>query len=133
MSETIEWTRFWEKVDKSGDCWEWTASLDDGGYGRFWLGAPERRVTKAHKAVWERENGPVPDDLELDHLCHNRKCVRLDHLEPVTHKINVMRGRTPQRFCVNGHDTYAVGRAGRHCRECTRVWARQYRRRQRNA
>jgi hypothetical protein len=124
MSKRTPAERFFEKVDASGDCWEWTASLDDHGYGRFSLG--RGKVTKAHKALWEMLHGPVPDGLELDHLCRNPKCVRPDHVEPVTHRENVMRGLVHRRFCVKGHDTYRVGRSSsRRCRECLREYDRQ--------
>lgn len=45
----------------------------------------------AHRVYWERENGPVPSGLELDHLCRNPTCVRPDHLEAVTHAENIRR------------------------------------------
>lgn len=78
---------FWEKVDKSGECWVWTANTHKG-YGNY--GSRERRQ-KAHRWAWEFTNGPIPDGLEIDHLCRNRACVRPTHLEPVTHAENVRR------------------------------------------
>lgn len=99
-------TRFWSKVDASGDCWEWTASLTHDGYGRFRLGT---KTPVAHRVAWEMLVGPVPDGLTLDHLCRNRACVNPDHLEPVEPNINWQRGQTPSRrmarrtHCDRGH------------------------------
>lgn len=73
-------------------CWEWQGSKDGWGYGTKYdpkTGKPRR----AHIVFWERENGPVPDGLELDHLCRNPPCVRTSHLEPVTQRENVYRSR----------------------------------------
>jgi len=47
---------------------------------------------RAHRAMYKREAGPIPEELQLDHLCRNKGCVRPDHLEPVTGKVNVNRG-----------------------------------------
>ena len=67
-------------------------------------------TTSVHIVTYEYCKGPVPKDLELDHLCRNRKCCNPDHLEAVTRKENIARGKgkgaTAARtgFCVNGHD-----------------------------
>jgi len=49
-------------------------------------------MVRAHRAMYEREVGPIPEGLQLDHLCRIKGCIRPDHLEPVTGKINVNRG-----------------------------------------
>jgi len=67
-------------------CQIWTGYIDPGGYGRVHGGL-------AHKAIYEAEHGPVPDGLELDHLCRNKACVNPNHLEAVTHLVNVRRGQ----------------------------------------
>jgi len=80
--------RFWSKVDAEGDCWEWTGARSDKGYGHM------RRadtIVAAHRFAWELLVGPIPDGLEIDHLCRKRKCVNPDHLEPVTHSENMRR------------------------------------------
>ncbi|MEV5211318.1 HNH endonuclease signature motif containing protein [Micromonospora sp. NPDC053740] len=112
--------RFWAKVNADGACWEWTASADAAGYGTFNTGS---RTVSSHRYAWTALVGPVPDGLELDHLCLNRRCVFPDHLEPVTHAENVRRqGRNHRTHCPSGHrratNRYASGRPG--CRACNR-------------
>ena len=68
--------RFWSKVDKSGDCWEWRAGLDDHDYGQFRMG---NKNFKAHRAAWILTHGENPTQ-DILHSCDNRKCVRPDHL-----------------------------------------------------
>lgn len=70
-------------------CWIWKGYLQPNGYGKAFDG---KKVRMAHVVVWEAANGPVPDGLDLDHLCRNRACVRPDHLEPVTRAVNLRRG-----------------------------------------
>ena len=70
-------------VSESG-CWVWARSLDKEGYGR-WAGK------SAHRFFYEKFVGPIPDGLEIDHLCNNPSCVNPEHLEPVTHQENMRR------------------------------------------
>jgi hypothetical protein len=98
----------WLRVEKSEDCWEWRGAMFRNGYGRFDRRGP-RRICMAHRLVYEYVKGPIPEGLDLDHLCRNRRCVNPDHLEPVTRRVNLMRGETLIRanakktHCRNGH------------------------------
>lgn len=82
-------------VDKSGECWVWTAApnnrSDGTGYGRFTVSHKPNRRMLAHRYAYEELVGPIPEGLELDHLCRNTACVRPDHLEPVTMSENRVR------------------------------------------
>ena len=106
-------TRFWDKVDASGDCWLWMGARHTLGYGQ-WAGTKRWRqrylnaTTLAHRLVWMTLVGPIEDGLTLDHLCRNPPCVNPDHLEPVTHRENIRRGEAVGRprttHCKYGHE-----------------------------
>lgn len=117
-------------VDASGDCWEWTGSINFAGYGLFWTG---ERHLMAHRAVWKLLVGPINETL--DHLCRVRHCVNPDHLDPVPQSVNVLRGYGPtaenarKTHCKYGHpfddeNTYFEG-TWRRCRACNRRRARR--------
>lgn len=82
----------WELRDcgHATPCRIWLLSLTDTGYGWDHIDGVKM---PSHRAAWLRERGPVPEGLELDHLCRIRACVNVDHLEPVTHTENMRRGR----------------------------------------
>ena len=113
----------------SKGCWEWAAGLFSNGYGCFkWRG----KSVGAHVFSYLAFVGLIPEGLELDHRCRNRKCVRPDHLEAVTHKVNMERGEWAIRDkCSNGHlysEHVRVNAYGeRECRECGRQKARRHR------
>lgn len=71
------------------DCWLWQGYLEKNGYGRI---VKDGGKKLAHRVVYELFRGPIPEGLELDHLCKRRNCVNPNNLEPVSHKENVLRG-----------------------------------------
>lgn len=117
--------RFWSKVDV-GDCWEWLGGRGNHGHGYLRIA---RATTMAHRYAWELLVGPIPDGLELDHLCRNPPCVNPDHLEPVTHRENLLRGagvasqHAARTHCPQGHpytleNTYDWSNGNRQRRQC---------------
>jgi len=139
-----EMTRFWSHIKVTpgplGFCAMWMAARDKDGYGMFKRSAPARKMVRAHRFAWERHhNRPVPDGLQLDHLCRNRWCVNPTHLEPVTAKENTRRSESVpgqnarKTHCAQGHpfDEANTGRqrSGRSCRTCAREASRRWRER----
>jgi hypothetical protein len=117
-------------VDQNG-CWIWQRALRNGyGVAR----EPAGGQGPAHRIFYERFVGPIPEGLQLDHICRTPACVNPEHLEPVTLQENVRRGLAPsavnarKRFCIRGHELtedniYRPPREPhkRACRECIRI------------
>jgi len=76
--------------DAATDCMPWIAAKSSGGYGSFFLSG---QMICAHRWAYEAMNGPIAPGLTIDHLCRNRGCVNPEHLEAVTHEVNVQRGK----------------------------------------
>jgi len=136
--------RLWAKVDKKESCWLWTGSLQGSGYATIRLGGRGSKFQMAHRAAYEILRGPIPDGLQLDHLCRVRHCVNPDHLEPVSGRTNLLRGTSfsaenaAKTHCAHGHEFTPENtkarrsRPGRQCRTCERRFKREYRERQRS-
>lgn len=128
--------RFWEKVDKNGPvsdyrpdlgrCWIWTGFVSESGYG---VSQENRQSAASHRVAFKLVKGFLPS-LPLDHLCRVRSCCNPDHLEPVTHKENILRGvgagamNAKKTHCPKGHpfdteNTIIIPEnGGRRCRIC---------------
>jgi hypothetical protein len=85
MSKTLE-ERFWAKVDRSDNCWEWNSAKNHLGYGVIKIAG---QMKKAHRTAYELTKGPIPGGLFVDHICHNRACVKPAHLRVATPKQNM--------------------------------------------
>ena len=141
--------RFWVKVDKNGPvpghrpdlgpCWVWTGGKMTSGYGTFYPGGGRGTPqVGAHRFAYEMLREPIPEGMEIDHVCRNKLCVNAanGHLEPVTRTENLRRvpgsfvaenpGKTP---CPKGHPydeentrvrVKASGSVMRSCRQCGR-------------
>ncbi len=127
--------RFWPKVDREADGghWIWTGAHDHHGYGRIQRGGRAGGILKAHRVAYELVVGPIPEGLEIDHLCRVSSCVNPAHLESVTHLTNMRRGIAARATCRQGHpwtpeNTAIVpGRGTRLCRTCSRArWNRSH-------
>ena len=125
----------WE-LDPVTGCWEWTAWRHHSGYGVFYEGRKQRA---AHRIGYQLYVGPIPEGLELDHLCRNRGCVNPEHLEPVTHRENTLRGESepaknarmtecPKGHKLQGDNLIRMKDGRRQCRICTGTRWRRNRR-----
>lgn len=88
-------------TDKTDSCWVWTGTRNDVGYGQLTV---DGRMQYVHRLSYEALVGPIPDGMQIDHLCRNTLCLRPEHLEPVTPAENVRRMRMhnvlPERSSV---------------------------------
>jgi hypothetical protein len=122
-------------------CWLWMGSLNSRGYGTFSVSL-NGKMHRPHRAFYIELKGPIPEGMQLDHLCRVTSCVNPDHLEPVTNVENKRRGliariaegkvrypfRTPlpepiPNHCLFGHEftpanTRVFADGYRRCRKC---------------
>lgn len=131
-----------QRIPFSG-CWVWEGAADKQGYGRINI---DRKAKLTHRVAYELAKGPIPDGLEIDHLCRVPACMNPDHLEPVTRKVNTDRGMCAEvhrarkaaiKVCKNGHpytdqNTYIDKRGRRSCKECKANACKQYQERKKN-
>lgn len=147
--------RWLEKVATAGadECWTWTASTDQDGYGKFQHpGDDGRQVhTRAHRWAFEHFVKPLPDGHVVMHRCDNPSCVNpahLDHGLPIDNNNDkvqkdrhvkqwgLARNRAEQTHCINGHplsgrNLWVNPKTGhRRCRQCAADRAREAYRRQ---
>ena len=93
--------RFWTKVDKTAQCWVWKAGTTTAGnYGIFHPATG--RSVRAHRYAYELLVDMIPEGMQLDHLCHNPRCVRPDHLRLTTNKQNNEHRLGPTRANQSG-------------------------------
>lgn len=103
----------WQRSEPHGECILWMGVVDKiSGYGK--LQGSLWAACSPHRLSWMLANGPIPDGLEIDHVCHtidptcrdvpcrHRRCINPDHLEAVTRAEN--NRRSIERTLSGGHD-----------------------------
>jgi hypothetical protein len=133
------------QVGDPGECWPWTGSTGANGYGYTRLAGKQ---DLAHRAAYILFVGPIPEGMDLDHLCHvhdecpggdtcpHRRCCNwISHLGPATSAANTLRGSGPTAAfarrdrCAKGHiyteaSSYLGKQGDRRCRICRREYKR---------
>lgn len=114
-------------------CWEWQGNKTTNGYGK-WQRGPGHSERAVHRIAFEHyRNTPIPQGMQLDHLCRNRVCLNPDHLEVVTPSENTLRQDHWERrktHCPKGHEyndenTRRTPKGKRVCRICDRTRKRR--------
>lgn len=128
---TIDQVLLNKRVIDDNGCWIWQGQRHKkphGDYGYLhieWNGV--HKTHRAHRLAYEVFVGPIPEGLEIDHLCRNTLCMNPEHLEPVTHTENMRRRLDINKsYCVNGHEfspenTYINTRGRKECRTCKKA------------
>ena len=134
--------RFWAMVNRVDDesCWPWIGGVSRG-YGHFTLDSAGNGIS-AHRYSWILANGPVPEGMTLDHICHDpaiceggtscphRACVNPAHLVVTTRAENTSRQRhrnAGKTHCIHGHEYTPENtglhpdQRGRFCLTCARA------------
>lgn len=120
----IRFTKFIQ-LDILTGCWNWTGSINKDGYGNFSI---KHKNIRAHRFSYVYWNGCIQTTLVLNHICRNRKCVNPEHLEQVTVKENINKGRrfnSEKTHCIHGHEfteenTYILNEK-RDCKICRKL------------
>ncbi len=131
-----QFERFLSRIQVTEDgCWKWTGTPHPAGYGSFQF---RQASYLAHRVAYTWLKEPIPEGLDIDHLCRVRICVNPEHLEPVTRQVNLLRGHgvtagnAAKTHCKHGHEfteanTYIDNLGCRYCRACRAQWRREKR------
>ena len=111
-------------INQTTGCHIWTGPKNLTGYGQVRL---DNRTTLVHRAVWEHHKGPIPEDMQIDHMCMVRSCCNVDHLRMVTARENVLANTCNSMGAQNARKTECSTCGGpfsfrpngyRYCRPC---------------
>jgi hypothetical protein len=108
-------------ISPENGCITWTGCENGRGYGQLHYKGKTKRV---HKVLYEITNGTVPMGMELDHKCQNKRCVNTNHMEVVSHSVN-LNNRPRRTHCSRGHEyvdgSYYQYKIQKHCKLCIKI------------
>lgn len=124
-------SRVYMKPDCS--CWFWRGIHDRDGYAKM---THRNRPIAVYRLAYETFKAPIPDGMEMDHICRERGCVNPSHVEPVTSRENTLRSpiapaaiNARMEKCPNGHEFSVVKfgkRTQRRCLICSKRRRQEY-------
>jgi len=119
---------------REGDCQIWQGAVQSSGYGS--VGVGNHKTQLAHRVIFTEMVGPIEEGLTVDHLCCNKRCMNVFHIELVTRAENSRRKNERQTHCIAGHPLSGSnlrtslkrdGHVHRVCNTCQRGYAAAYR------
>ena len=123
-----------DRCEHADGCLLWTGATNSKGYGA--VGSGKKGVTAlAHRVVFAAAKGPIPSEMTVDHLCRNRLCQNVEHMELVTRAENSRRALEARTHCKHGHALEGEnvrlkqsvdGYVRRICTECARASQRAW-------
>lgn len=121
------------RVDEDSGCWLWQGAIGKkSGYGRIRVGSridDSVKTLQTHRLSYELHVGPIPEGLDLDHLCRVRHCLNPEHLEPVSRRVNAYRGDNPPKVtCFREHpvERQVFYSGVRKCLDCQAIRSEAY-------
>jgi hypothetical protein len=77
-------------LTKNG-CLEYSGYIRPNGYAALRVGGRGSKTEYVHRIVYMNHFGEISEKMTIDHLCRNRKCANIQHLEMVAHRENCIR------------------------------------------
>ena len=132
LQRTIDGLYSQIQIDQLTGCHVWTGRLHEGyGYVRF-----KRHKRFLHRILWEHTHGPIPEGLQIDHLCKNTACCNIEHLTVATPRVNTLASNCPAAINARKDQCSKCGgefsrnkRGRRYCPPCRTAYQREYKRR----
>lgn len=128
---TPRWIRVLAMIERDPrtGCWLWQGPTDEKGYGRTFFGRRSdgtRHSLRVHRVAYEEWIGPIPDGMQLDHLCEVTQCCNPWHLRPTSNALNQAARSARMAWCRRGHprtpeNIRPNGAGGLQCLRCIEV------------
>lgn len=93
--------KFWSKVEKTDNCWNWHWIVGGGGGGKYGIMKINKKPYYAHRLSYEINIGEIPKGLLVCHHCDNPPCTNPEHLFLGTHEDNA-RDKVKKKRSLTG-------------------------------